>query len=87
MFNSYNAGTLNLKFNSVSGTLVKSHPKSFFVHRSSSGWIFDDKEPSLKRSGSVAIDPVVVLQVMVIGENSLLCEVVRRKDWEEAQNA
>ena len=84
MLNNYS--NLNLSFNSVSGTLVKSHPKSFMVVRRSKGYIFDDAQPRLTNSYG---GQVVVLQVMLIGENQMLCEVIRPADFiqEDKPNA
>lgn len=63
----------NLKFNSISGTLVKSHPDSWFerYHLNSK---FSDKR--LKEESYV-----ITLQTMVVGEMEVISEVVKREDY------
>lgn len=63
----------NLKFNSISGTLVKTHPDSWFerYHLKS---VKADKRLS-EESG------IITLQTMVVGEMQVISEVVRHKDY------
>jgi len=60
--------------NAVSGTLVKSHPKSYFML----GHVNSRNTDSLMREYS----DKVVLQVMLIGDMYLLYEVVNKNDYE-----
>lgn len=80
-----NSNTFNYNINAVSGTLRKSHPKSKFTIRvlKETMLIFDeDKPPKLTRDNNVEI---VILQVMLIGDNRALIEYVHRDDFEESK--
>lgn len=61
--------------NSVSGTLVKSHPKSYFVL----GHVDSRNTESLMWSGCSR----VVLQAMLVGDKYLMYEVVDRGDYDQ----
>ena len=60
--------------NAVSGTLVKTHPKSYFVlgHVNSSN---TDRLMGEHKNG-------IVLQAMLVGDKYLMYEVVNREDYE-----
>ncbi len=75
----------NYSINAVSGTLRKSHPKSKVILRtlSESLWIFDNEKPKLDRDTH---DEIVVLQIMLVGDNKALVEYVLKKDFEEVEN-
>lgn len=75
----------NYSINAVSGTLRKSHPKSKVVLRtlSKSLWIFDKDTPRLD---SDTYEEIVVLQVMLIGNNQALVEYVLKEDFKEVEN-
>lgn len=62
------------KFNAVSGTLVKSHPKSYFMlgHANSNNTSFLMGE----------FRSTVVLQAMLIGDMYLMYEVVNEEDYQ-----
>ena len=81
MFNT-TSNHFNYNVNAVSGTLRKSHPKSKIIVRdvSSSTYVFDDSKPILYSNGNKEI---VVLQVMLTGNNKCLVEFVYKTDFEE----
>lgn len=62
--------------NAVSGTLVKSHPKSYFLL----GHVNSTNTTSLMGPGGSK----VVLQAMLVGDKYLMYEVVGRDDYEMA---
>lgn len=81
MFNSYSQHIgFNYNINAVSGTLRKSHPKSKFCVRAieDSKYIFDEKKPRLTYDS----EEIVVLQLMLTGENKALVEYISKKDFE-----
>lgn len=80
MFNTTANNTFEYNVNAVSGTLRKSHPKSQFCVRrvSDSQFIFDSQKPRL----TMYDEAIVVLQVMLTGENTILVEYVRKADFE-----
>ena len=83
MFNSYNQNIgFSYNINAVSGTLRKSHPKSKICVRTvdSNQYIFNEKKPILTYG-----DPneIVILQVMLTGENKALVEYVLKSEFEE----
>lgn len=69
------------------GTLQKSHPKSTFVrfHKCSkyAEWIFSDMPRLSETKAGKDLKEIVVLQIMVFGENEFLMEYVYKSDWEE----
>ena len=89
MFNSYNVSnpqTVNI--NAVSGTIVKNYKDSFILRfhmKSEMGDIILDRNPRLKERNSrdSKYKPVVVLQVMVCGEQELLAEVMWKEDFDK----
>lgn len=91
MFNSYNvkAGgvTTNTNINAVSGTLVKNHPNSFFKRfqlGSPYGKNVLSEEPHIFEMGKYREEKinVVVLQVMLAGgDDEIIAEIVRKKDY------
>lgn len=78
------------KINAVSGTLVKTFRKSFFkrFHMKSNmaDYIFDEEKPSLKDQRYYNSAEVVVLQVMLCGDNEFLAELIYKKDYDEMFN-
>ena len=81
MFNSYsNNNHFSYNINAVSGTLRKSHPKSKFCVREirDSMLVFNDEKPRL----TTYDNELVVLQVMLTGENKALIEYVLKTDFE-----
>lgn len=91
MFNSYDvrtgAVTSNTNINAVSGTLVKNHPKSFFKRfqlGSPYGKNVLSEEPHIFEKGKYVEEKinVVVLQVMLAGgDDEIIAEIVREKDY------
>lgn len=84
MFNSYssnNNNSFSYNINAVSGTLRKSHPKSKFCVREvlDDKWVFDEEKPRLKTH----TPEIVILQIMLTGENRALIEYVLKTDFEE----
>lgn len=69
------------------GIIQKSHPKSnfvrFHVHSDTAKWVFSDY-PRLERekwySNKGDTPKIVILQIMVFGDNELLMEYVYEKD-------
>ena len=80
MFDSVN-NSFSYNVNAVSGTLRKSHHKSKFCVRviSDSQFIFDDQEPCLTKFDK----ELIILQIMLTGENKALIEYVLKEDFEE----
>ena len=83
MFNSF-SNSFSYNINAVSGTLRKSHPKSRIIIRSIDKdlLIFDKEKPQIWISSFDQRD-IVILQVMLCGENTALVEFVEKKDIEE----
>ena len=80
MFNSV-CNSFSYNINAVSGTLRKSHPKSKFCVREvkDSMLVFNEQKPRL-----TSHDPeIVVLQIMLTGENMALIEYVLKTDFEQ----
>lgn len=78
-------GDATVTFNTpCTGMIQKSHPKSNFArfHQRSkmADWVFSDC-PRLKE-GTYQVDKIIVLQIMVFGDNELLMEYVYEKDIE-----
>ena len=80
MFDS-NINNFSYNINAVSGTLRKSHPKSKFCVReiSNKQYVFDEDMPKLK---GCSTKEIVILQVMLTGENKCLVEYVMKNDFE-----
>lgn len=80
MFNSIN-NSFSYGINAVSGTLIKSHPKSKFCvcGIEDNQYVFDTEMPRL----TMYADEIVVLQVMLTGENKALVEYVLKTDFEQ----
>ena len=73
------------KISAVSGTLVKTSPKSFFekfhIDSDMADWLFDSN-PKLKGAYG-KFKSVVVLQVMLCGEKKLIAEIMWKDDYDE----
>lgn len=69
--------------NAVSGTLIKTFRKSFFkrFHMKSSmaDYVFDEKTPSLGKYS----EEIVILQIMLCGDNEFLAELIYKEDYDE----
>ena len=88
MFNSYNVSnpqTVNI--NAVSGTIVKNYKDSFILRfhmKSEMANTILDKKPRLKEKDySDEYKPIVVLQVMLCGEQELLAEIMWKEDFDK----
>lgn len=75
MFNNQNFN--NIKVNSVSGILIKSHPKSRFKRFHIKSGYADDVWNGRER--------IVPIQFMLCGEGQLLMEYVSQSDWDVDQ--
>ena len=82
MFNSSVHNAFSYNINAVSGTLRKSHPKSKFCVReiSDNVIVFDDKKPRLTYDEWKP--EIVILQLMLTGENRCVVEYVLKSDFE-----
>ena len=69
------------------GTLQKSHPKSkferFHVASELARTVFSDFPRLIKDRTDREKNEIVVLQLMVFGDNEILMEYVMKSDWEE----
>lgn len=87
MFNNYNIPqTVNI--NTVSGTIVKNYKDSFILRFHIKSTLADqlfDKKPKIKEGDyrDAEYKPVVVLQVMLCGEQELLAEVMWKEDFDK----
>jgi len=83
MFDTQNNTHNSMKFNSVRGTLVKSHPLSRFIR-------FHMNSPAAKNmfgfNATYSDIPITVLQVMLCGEQELLVEYIIMEDYERESN-
>ena len=84
LYSHYEANpTTNIKVNAVSGTLIKTFRKSFFkrFHMNSitAKCVFDENNPSL---GDYSKE-IVVLQIMLCGDNEFLAELIYKEDYDE----
>lgn len=82
MLDSTIVNRFNYNINAVSGTLRKSHPKSKIAIRGllEKPYIFDDKRPRLFQDDNAEI---IVLQIMLIGDNQAIVEYVNKNDFEK----
>lgn len=93
MFNSYNVSnpvsnpqTVNI--NAVSGTIVKNYKDSFILRfhmKSEMANTILDRNPRLKGGNyrDSEYKPIVVLQVMLCGEQELMAEVMWKEDFDK----
>ena len=89
MFNSYNVSnpqTVNI--NAVSGTIVKNYKDSFILRFHMKSAMADtilDKNPRLQKGNyrDSEYKPIVVLQVMLCGDQELLAEVMWKEDFDK----
>lgn len=84
MFNSYEYNpTQKVSINAVSGTLTKTCEKSWFesftYKQNGFDWLTDN-EPILQIHGRKT--EVVVLQAMLMGDERVLFEVIKKSDFE-----
>ena len=83
MFNSSVYNKFSYNINAVSGTLRKSHPKSKFCVRTidKEQYVFNENKPQLAYGDWRK--EIVILQIMLTGENQCLIEYVYKEDFEE----
>lgn len=83
-----NISNTSIKLSSVSGTLFKTHDKSFFKRfhlKSRFAEVILNSNPSMTiRYKDVCC---VVLQIMMCGDMEVLAEIVQKTDYEEARNS
>ena len=86
MFNTYNAGDMNIS--AVSGTLVKTYAKSFFkaFHYNSgvADCAFNQSDPYMICGSKYKA--IVVIQCMNIADGWLLAEIMWKEDFEAMFN-
>lgn len=94
LYSHYEANPItNNNINAVSGTLVKTFKKSYFVTCTFNSYLakglFDKEEPNLGKEGYyeyVKGQKIVILQTMLCGENRILVEVINKEDYDELFN-
>lgn len=93
MFNSYEYNpTQKVNLNAVSGTLSRTCEKSFFLSCRVGSSAFerlmtDEPHLSVKDGPSYIYECVVVLQAMLMGDNSVMFELIKKSDYEDLRNA
>ncbi len=94
MFDTY-SNKQSLNINAVSGTILKTYKDSFMLRFHMNSQVADkllSKNPTLQRkhqgeySSYDQSDPVVVLQVMICGDQQLLAEVMWKEDFDKLFN-
>lgn len=90
MFNSYSVNnSQSIQINAVSGTIVKNYKDSFILRfhmKSSMAEQVLDMKPTLNcknKYGNTDKAPVVVLQVMLCGDQEFLAEVMWKEDFDK----
>lgn len=87
MFNRYSVdNSQSIKINAVSGTIVKNYKESFILRFHMKSLLAEkllDASPELRVPNHNTYKPVVVLQVMLCGEQELLAEVMWKSDFDE----
>lgn len=87
MFNRYIVdNSQSIKINAISGTIIKNYKESFILRFHMKSPLADkllDVSPELKVPNTNTHKPVVVLQVMLCGEQELLAEVMWKSDFDE----
>lgn len=89
LYSNYQANpTTNIQVNAVSGTLTKTFRKSFFkrfhMNSETAQHVFNERKPTLRSSTLYYTEPeIVVLQIMLCGDNELLAELIYKEDYDE----
>lgn len=93
MFDSEHKIYNNLKVNSISGLIIKTNPKSFFKEFNITSEYAEsllNKEPQIRDyrfdcygRREYFYREVVVLQIMVCGENRVIAEIMLKEDYDE----
>lgn len=94
LYSHYEANPItNNNINAVSGTLVKTFRKSYFVtcdfHSYLAEGLFDKEKPNLGKEGYYGYEQgkeIVILQTMLCGEDRILVEVINKEDYDELFN-
>lgn len=76
----------NININAVSGTIVKNYKKSFLLHfsRKSDLWNrIQGDHPKYYSDKCNKLDEIVVLQIMIAGNDLFIAEVMWKNDFEE----
>ena len=85
MFNNYNIdNSQSIKVNAVGGTILKNYKESFMVRfhmKSELAKQVFGQDAYLKRDGKSY--PIVILQVMLCGEQELLAEIMWKEDFDK----
>lgn len=72
--------------NAVSGTLTKTFRKSFFkrfhMNSNMADYAFNEDKPTLKNPGYRDTREIVILQIMLCGNNELLAEIIYKEDYD-----
>lgn len=84
----FNTTQQTVRINAVSGTIVKNYRDSFILRfhmKSEMADLILDKRPRLKEYDckDAPYKPVVVLQVMLCGEQEFLAEVMWKEDFDK----
>ena len=84
MFNTAVSNKFSYNINAVSGTLRKSHPKSKLCVRpiKDTMLVFNEEKPRLTNYA----EEIVILQVMLTGDNTALVEYVLKSDFEDGDS-
>ena len=88
MFNSYARAYNNLSISATSGTLIKSHPKSFtktYQVNSDLSKFLNCDNPNLYYNQRNQNRECVIIQTMILGEHWLMSEIVWLDDYLEKE--
>lgn len=84
MFNSYSSNN-SVEINAITGTIVKNYKDSFFkkfdLDSVFADRVFDTNSPHISNYGNNR--PVVVLQMMMCGENKVIAELMWEQDFDK----
>lgn len=85
MLNTHNYNASNVKINAVNGTIVKNYKDSFFKYfdltSNFAKTVFDTNTPHVYINGDKK--QVVILQMMMCGDKTVLCELMWKKDFDK----
>lgn len=93
MFNSYEYNpTQKVNINAVTGTLSRTCEKSFFLSCGVNSPTFerlmsDNPNLHVRDEPPYGRERVVILQSMLMGDNRVMFEVIKKSDYEELRNA
>lgn len=76
--------------NAVSETLTKTFRKSFFkrfnINSKMADYVFNENKPTLTNPACSDARKIVILQIMLCGNNELLAEIIYKEDYDELFN-